>query len=195
MKHSGEIQQCPPWTRGLKLQEDSRAHLWSEFSSAWATSCGIDLHDVVIVGGQHQDLLHVAVVEHLSRAKWVQPRHGYPLLLMLAAAHRVHAAPAANACRVHLVVQQGQAVILHAAVWGHWAEVSVSSFICCWNAIPIPPPPLKKKASKLQLPGGAYQGLADYRPLQCGAGTSEHWSWGRGGVRQTEASPQSAAFD
>lgn len=59
----------------------------------------------------------------------------------------------------------------------------------------FPSPPLKKKASKLQLPGGAYQGLADYRPLQCGAGTSEHWSWGRGGVRQTEASPQSAAFD
>lgn len=62
-------QQCPPWTQGLELQEDSRVHVWSEFSSAWATSCGIDLHDVVIGGRQHQDLLHVAVVEHLSRAK------------------------------------------------------------------------------------------------------------------------------
>lgn len=143
MNHSGKIQRCPPWTQRLKLQEDSRAHLWSEFSSVWATSCGIDLHDVVIGGRQHQDLLHVAMVEHLPRAKWVQPRHGYPLLLMVAAAHRVHAASAADACRVHLVIQQGQTVVLHAAVWGHWAEVSVSIFFfffSCWGGCCIFPP-------------------------------------------------------
>lgn len=143
MNHSGSVQQCPSWTQGL---QDSRVHLWSEFSSMWATSCGIDLHDVVIGGGQHQDLLHVAVVEHLSRAKWVQARHGYPLLLMVAAAHRVHAAPAADACCVHLVIQQGQTVVLHAAVWGHWAEVPVSnfSFSCWWNVSdpPLPTSPV-----------------------------------------------------
>lgn len=147
-------QQCPPWTQGLELQEDSRVHVWSEFSSVWATSCGIDLHDVVIGGRQHQDLLHVAVVEHLSRAKWVQARHGYPLLLMVAAAHRVHTAPAADACRVHLVIQQGQTVVLHAAVWGRWAEVSNLFFSCCWNVSPPPPTKQKflKEASKLHLP-------------------------------------------
>lgn len=81
---------------------------------------------MVIGGRQHQDLLHVAVVEDLSGAEWVQPWHGYPLLLVVATAHRVHAAPAADACRVHLVVQQGQTVVLHAAVWRQSAQVSAS---------------------------------------------------------------------
>lgn len=83
-------------------------------------SCGIDLHDVVVGGGQHQDLPRVAVVEHLSGAEWLQTRHGDALLLLVAAAHRVYAAPAADARRVRLVVQrlvqQGQAVVLHATV-------------------------------------------------------------------------------
>lgn len=83
-------------------------------------SCSIDLHDVVVGGGQHQDLPRVAVVEHLSGAEWLQTRHGDALLLLVAAAHRVYAAPAADARRVRLVVQrlvqQGQAVVLHAAV-------------------------------------------------------------------------------
>lgn len=86
-------------------------------------SCGVDLHDVVVGGGQYQDLARVAVVEHLSRAERLQAGHGHALLLLVvAAAHRVHAASAANARRVRLVVQrlvqQGQAVVLHAAVCG-----------------------------------------------------------------------------
>lgn len=129
MSHSGKIQQCPPWTQGLKLQENSRVHLRSQFSTVEAPSCGVDLHDVVIGGRQHQDLLHVAVVEDLSGAERVQPRHGYPLLLVVATAHRVHAAPAADACRVHLVIQQRQTVVLHAAVWRRSAEVSASVLI------------------------------------------------------------------
>lgn len=84
-------------------------------------SCSVDLHDVVVGGGQHQDLPRVAVVEHLSRAEGLKTWHGHALLLLVAAAaHRVHTAPAADARRVRLVVQrliqQGQAVVLHAAV-------------------------------------------------------------------------------
>lgn len=83
-------------------------------------SCSIDLHDVVVSGGQHQDLPRVAVVEHLPVAEWLQTRHGYALLLLVAAAHRVYAAPTADAGRVRLVVQrlvqQGQIVVLNAAV-------------------------------------------------------------------------------
>lgn len=83
-------------------------------------SCRVDLHDVVVCGGQHQDLSRVALVEHLSGAEWLQTRHGHAPLLLVAAAHRVYTAPAADACRVRLVVQrlvqQGQAVVLHAAV-------------------------------------------------------------------------------
>lgn len=84
-------------------------------------SCGVDLHDVVVGGGQHQDLLRVAVVEHLSGAERLQAGHGHTsLLLVVTAAHRVHAASATDARCVCLVVQglvqQGQAVVLHAAV-------------------------------------------------------------------------------
>lgn len=83
-------------------------------------SCGVDLHDVVVGGGQHQNLLRVAVVEHLSRAEGLEARHGHAPLLLVAAAHRVDAASAADARRVRLVVQrlvqQGQVVVLHAAV-------------------------------------------------------------------------------
>lgn len=51
-------------------------------------SCGVDLHDVVVGGGQHQDLLRVAVVEHLPGGEGLQARHGHaPLLLLVAAAH------------------------------------------------------------------------------------------------------------
>lgn len=83
-------------------------------------SCGVDFHDVVVGGGQHQDLPRVAVVEHLSGAEGFQSRHGHALLLLVPAAHRVDAAPAADARRVCLVieglVQQGQVVVFHAAV-------------------------------------------------------------------------------
>lgn len=85
-------------------------------------SCGIDLHDVVIGGGQHEDLLCVAVVKHLSGAEGFEARHGHSLLLLVAAADRVDAAPTADAGRIPLVVQrlvqQGQAVILHTAICG-----------------------------------------------------------------------------
>lgn len=50
-------------------------------------SCSVDLHDVVVGGGQHQDLPCVAVVEHLSGAEGLQTRHGHALLLLVAAAH------------------------------------------------------------------------------------------------------------
>lgn len=102
---------------------------------------------MVVGGRQHQDLPCVAVVEHLSRAEGLESRHGHALLLLVSAAHRVDAAPAADARSVCLVVerlvQQGQAVVLYAAVWG-WQEtnkllsnsrnekedrVSISSFI------------------------------------------------------------------
>lgn len=83
-------------------------------------SCSVDLDDVVVCGRQHQDLPCVVVVEHLPRAEGLQPRHGHAPLLLLHAANRVDAAPAADARRVRLViqglVQQGQAVVLHAAV-------------------------------------------------------------------------------
>lgn len=75
---------------------------------------------MVVSGGQHQHLPRVAVVEHLSRAERLQAGHRHTLLLLVAAAHRVHAAPATDARRVRLVVQrlvqQGQTVIFHAAV-------------------------------------------------------------------------------
>lgn len=89
-------------------------------------SCSVDLHDVVVCGGQHQDLPRVALVEHLTGAEWLQTWHGHAPLLLVAAAHRVYAAPAADARRVCLVVQrlvqQGQAVVLHTAVWGATPE-------------------------------------------------------------------------
>lgn len=37
----------------------------------------------------------------------------------------------------------------------------------------------------------SHRGLAEWPPLQCEAGTSALWSWGREGVQQTEASPRS----
>lgn len=68
-------------------------------------SCSIDLHDVVISGGQHQHLLCMAVVEDLSRAKGFQPRHGHTFLLLIPTTHRVNTAPTADAGCVPLVVK------------------------------------------------------------------------------------------
>lgn len=75
---------------------------------------------MVVSGRQHQDLPCVAVVEHLSRAEGLESRHSHSPLLLVSAAHGVDASPAADARSVRLVikcfVQQGQAVVLHAAV-------------------------------------------------------------------------------
>lgn len=110
---------CP---RAKAQQSPPRA--WVQFYKKRAVlppgSCSVDLQDVVVGGGQHQDLLCVAMVEHLSGTEGLQTRHGHTLLLLVTAAHRVHAAPAADAGCVPLVVQrlvqQGQTVVLHAAV-------------------------------------------------------------------------------
>lgn len=68
-------------------------------------SRSVDLHDVVVGGRQHQHLPGVAVVEDLSGAEGLQARHGQAPLLLLPAAHRVNAAPAADAGCVPLVIQ------------------------------------------------------------------------------------------
>lgn len=121
-------------TRSAPEQKLRRVHPGAGFSPVrrgWAAlppgSCSVYFHDVVIGGGQHHDLPCVAVVEHLSRAEGLQSWHGYALLLLVSAAHRVDAAPAADARRVRLVVkrlvQQGQAVVFHAAVC-RWQETN-----------------------------------------------------------------------
>lgn len=68
-------------------------------------SCSVDLHDVVVSGGQHEDLLGVALIEDLSGTEGLQPRHGRPLLLLVPTAHRVNAASTTNASCVPLVVE------------------------------------------------------------------------------------------
>ncbi len=96
-------------------------------------SCSVDFHDMVVGGGQHKNLPCVAVVEHLSGAEGLQTRHCHALLLLVAAAHRVHAPTAADTCRVRLViqrlVQQGQAVVLHAAVCGWRQTITLLSIL------------------------------------------------------------------
>lgn len=61
---------------------------------------------MVVSSWQHQDLACMAVVEHLSRAERLESWHGHAFLLLVAAAHRVDATPAADACCVSLIIQR-----------------------------------------------------------------------------------------
>lgn len=83
-------------------------------------SRSVDLQNVVIRRGQHQDLASLAVVEHLSRAEGLQARHGENPGLVLPAAHRVDTSLATDAGRVPLVVQrpvqQVEGVVFYTAV-------------------------------------------------------------------------------
>jgi hypothetical protein len=83
-------------------------------------SRSVDLQNVVISRGKHQDLASLAVVEHLSRAEGLQAGHVKNPGLLLPAAHRVDTSLATEAGRVPLVIQrpvhQGEDVVFYTAV-------------------------------------------------------------------------------
>ena len=127
-RQPAEVFSMDSWTRSAPEQKLSRIHPGPRLSPVRGGrgvfsppgSCGVDLHDVVVGGGQHQDLPCVAVVKRLSGAEGLQPWHGHAFLLLVGTAHRMDAAPAPDARCVPLVVQclvqQGQTVVLHTAV-------------------------------------------------------------------------------